>query len=159
MTSPSQRKFKRHCNMHLQHLKLKGLQPKTVEAYSRAIQRIGDYFDHEIYDHTKQQLPIILPICSAPRPGVRSSSIYTASSSSTLMSRINPRGCSQLSIWLLQPSLTLPDTSLPSVRKVWQSGGSVLAFEIRALPSSVHNIDARHILWSSFCFSLVVSQL
>ena len=28
---------------HLQHLKLKGLQPKTIEAYSRTIRRIGDH--------------------------------------------------------------------------------------------------------------------
>ena len=30
------------------HLKLKGLQPKTIDAYSRAIRRMGDYFDHKI---------------------------------------------------------------------------------------------------------------
>ena len=33
---------------HLRHLKLKGLQPKTIEAYSRAIRRLGVYFDHRI---------------------------------------------------------------------------------------------------------------
>ena len=27
---------------HLQHLQLKGLRPKTVEAYARAMRRIGD---------------------------------------------------------------------------------------------------------------------
>lgn len=36
--------------LHQKHLKLKGLQPKTIEAYSRAIRRAGDYFDHQI-DH------------------------------------------------------------------------------------------------------------
>ena len=56
MTSPSERKFKRNYKKHLQHLKLKGLQPKTIEAYSRAIRRIGDYFNHEIDDLSKQQL-------------------------------------------------------------------------------------------------------
>ncbi len=56
MTSPSERKFKRNYKKHLQHLKLKGLQPKTIEAYSRAIRRIGDYFDHKIDDLSKQQL-------------------------------------------------------------------------------------------------------
>ena len=56
MTSPSERKFKRNYKKHLQHLKLKGLQPKTIEAYSRAIRRIGEYFNHEINDLSKQQL-------------------------------------------------------------------------------------------------------
>lgn len=56
MTSPSERKFKRNYKRHLQHLELKGLQPKTIEAYSRAIRRIGDYFSHEIDDLSKQQL-------------------------------------------------------------------------------------------------------
>jgi len=56
MTSPSERKFNRNYKKHLQHLKLKGLQPKTIEAYSRAIRRISDYFKHEIDDLSKQQL-------------------------------------------------------------------------------------------------------
>jgi site-specific recombinase XerD len=46
MTSPNERKFKRNYKKHLQHLK--GLQPKTIEAYARAIRRIGDYFKHDI---------------------------------------------------------------------------------------------------------------
>jgi len=33
---------------HLQHLKLKGLQPKTIDAYARAIRRMGDYFDFQL---------------------------------------------------------------------------------------------------------------
>ena len=56
MTSPNERKFKRNYKKHLQHLKLKGLQPKTIEAYARAIRRIGDYFKHDIDDLSKQQL-------------------------------------------------------------------------------------------------------
>ena len=56
MTSSAERKFKRNYNKHLQHLKLKGLQPKTIEAYARAIRRIGDYFAHDIDDLSKQQL-------------------------------------------------------------------------------------------------------
>ncbi len=56
MTSSTERKFKRNYNNHLQHLKLKGLQPKTIEAYSRAIRRIGDYFKADIEDLSKQQL-------------------------------------------------------------------------------------------------------
>ncbi len=37
-------------------LKLKGLRPKTIEAYSRAIRRIGDYFDYQIDNLSEQQL-------------------------------------------------------------------------------------------------------
>ena len=40
--------FQLHYQRHLQHLKLKGLQPKTIEAYSRAIRRIGERFDYKI---------------------------------------------------------------------------------------------------------------
>jgi integrase/recombinase XerD len=56
MTSPNERKFKRNYTKHLQHLKLKGLQPKTIEAYARAIRRIGDYFAHDIDELSRQQL-------------------------------------------------------------------------------------------------------
>ena len=37
---------------HLKHLKLKGLQPKTIDAYSRAIRRMGDYFSDLIASHS-----------------------------------------------------------------------------------------------------------
>jgi len=50
MNTASSAHFDRHYQSHLKHLKLKGLQPKTIEAYSRAIRRVGDYFDHQI-DH------------------------------------------------------------------------------------------------------------
>ena len=56
MTSSSESDFKRNYQTHLKHLKLKGLQPKTIEAYARAIRRIGDYFHHEINDLSEQQL-------------------------------------------------------------------------------------------------------
>lgn len=56
MTSSSTSDFKRHYQTHLKHLKLKGLQPKTIDAYSRAIRRIGDYFDHNIDALSEQQL-------------------------------------------------------------------------------------------------------
>ena len=49
-------KFEHNYQAHLQHLKLKGLQPKTIEAYSRAIRRIGERFDHHIEDLSEQQL-------------------------------------------------------------------------------------------------------
>ena len=48
--------FERNYALHLQHLKLKGLQPKTIEAYSRAIRRIGARFDGRIDSLTEQQL-------------------------------------------------------------------------------------------------------
>jgi site-specific recombinase XerD len=38
--------YTKHCKL----LKLNGLQPKTIEAYSRAIRRIGEYFHHQL-DH------------------------------------------------------------------------------------------------------------
>lgn len=56
MTACSDATFKRHYETHLKHLKLKGLQPKTIEAYARAIRRIGAYFDHWIEDLSEQQL-------------------------------------------------------------------------------------------------------
>lgn len=56
MTASSEANFKRHYQTHLKHLKLKGLQPKTIEAYARAIRRIGAYFDHQIEDLSEQQL-------------------------------------------------------------------------------------------------------
>ena len=48
MKSRSKENFEQNYQLHLQHLQLKGLQPKTIEAYSRAIRRIGAYFDHQI---------------------------------------------------------------------------------------------------------------
>jgi hypothetical protein len=56
MTAPSQGDFNRQYEAHLKHLRLKGLQPKTIEAYARAIRRIGAYFDHQIDDLSETQL-------------------------------------------------------------------------------------------------------
>ena len=56
MTASSEQTFKRSYQTHLKHLRLKGLQPKTIEAYARAIRRIGAYFDHRIEDLSEQQL-------------------------------------------------------------------------------------------------------
>ncbi len=55
MTKPSTADFDRQYQTHLKHLKLKGLQPKTIEAYSRAVRRIGAHFDHQIDDLTESQ--------------------------------------------------------------------------------------------------------
>ncbi len=56
MTSSPDSNFKQNYQTHLQHLKLKGLQPKTIEAYSRAIRRIGKYFDFQIIALSEKQL-------------------------------------------------------------------------------------------------------
>lgn len=56
MPSLSTPEFDRLYQSHLKHLKLKGLQPKTIDAYARAIRRAGDYFDHQIDALTEAQL-------------------------------------------------------------------------------------------------------
>jgi len=48
--------FKQDYEKHLQHLALKGFQPKTIDAYSRAIRRIGKYFNYDIHELSEQQL-------------------------------------------------------------------------------------------------------
>jgi integrase/recombinase XerD len=48
--------FDRQYQTHLKHLKLKGLQPKTIDAYARAIRRMGTYFSHHIDDLSETQL-------------------------------------------------------------------------------------------------------
>lgn len=52
----SEENFKHHYQSHLKHLALKGLQPKTIEAYARAIRRIGAYFGYRIDALSEQQL-------------------------------------------------------------------------------------------------------
>ena len=56
MKSSDEALFEQNYQLHLKHLKLKGLQPKTIEAYSRAIRRIGGRFDHQIDSLTEPQL-------------------------------------------------------------------------------------------------------
>ncbi len=56
MTTAIEAKFKQDYQKHLQHLHLKGLQPKTIDAYSRAIRYIGDYFEQSIHDLAEPQL-------------------------------------------------------------------------------------------------------
>lgn len=48
--------FEQDYQQHLKHLRLKGQQPKTIDAYARASRRIGEYFDHRIDDLTGPQL-------------------------------------------------------------------------------------------------------
>jgi len=56
MKAPANTRFEQHYQSHLKHLKLKGLQPKTIEAYSRAIRRVGDRFDKQIDNLSEAQL-------------------------------------------------------------------------------------------------------
>lgn len=56
MTTSSESDFKHNYQTHLKHLKLKGLQPKTIDAYARTIRRIGEYFDEQIDDLSEPQL-------------------------------------------------------------------------------------------------------
>jgi hypothetical protein len=48
--------FAQNYQSHLKHLTLKGLQPETIEAYSRAIRRVGDRFDQQIDSLSERQL-------------------------------------------------------------------------------------------------------
>ena len=48
--------FDQRYQTHLKHLKLKGLQPKTIDAYARAIRRMGEYFQHDIGSLSPEQL-------------------------------------------------------------------------------------------------------
>lgn len=56
METTATARFTQSYALHLKHLKLKGLRPKTIEAYARAIRRIGARFDHQIDDLTEAQL-------------------------------------------------------------------------------------------------------
>ena len=40
--------FEGQYQSHLKHLKLKGLQPKTIDAYARGMRRIGEYFAYQV---------------------------------------------------------------------------------------------------------------
>lgn len=53
---PTGPEFAAYYHKHQKSLKLNGLQPKTIEAYSRALRRIGNYFDSRIDDLTSEQL-------------------------------------------------------------------------------------------------------
>ncbi|MEQ1486448.1 site-specific integrase [Methyloglobulus sp.] len=50
------KQFNQNYQTHLKHLKLKGLQPKTIEAYARAMRRIGAYFNNDVNDLSEAQL-------------------------------------------------------------------------------------------------------
>ena len=56
MNATSTAQFEQHYQSHLKHLVLKGLQPKTIDAYARAVRRVGARFDHQIDALTAAQL-------------------------------------------------------------------------------------------------------
>lgn len=56
MNATKAREFERGHALQVKHLKLKGLRPKTVEAYERAIRRIGEHFDGRIDSLSERQL-------------------------------------------------------------------------------------------------------
>ncbi len=53
---PNNPQFNKNYTKHCKHLKLAGYQPKTIEAYARAIRRIGNYFDARLNNLTEEQL-------------------------------------------------------------------------------------------------------
>ena len=55
-TSSTKQHFDGQYQSHLKHLKLKGLQSKTIDAYARAVRRIGTRFDHQIDQLCEAQL-------------------------------------------------------------------------------------------------------
>ena len=54
--TPTDTKFKNYHSLLLKHLRLKGLQPKTIEAYERAIKRIYTFFKGDIEDLSQNQM-------------------------------------------------------------------------------------------------------
>lgn len=53
---PQDKLFNKNYTKHLKHLKLAGYQPKTIEAYARAIRRVGNYFNCRMDSLTTDQL-------------------------------------------------------------------------------------------------------
>jgi site-specific recombinase XerD len=56
MKTANDSKFNRQYDLHCKHLKLKGLQPKTIDAYARAIRRMGEYFGFNLDNLIQNQL-------------------------------------------------------------------------------------------------------
>lgn len=56
MTPSIETKYNQYYSQLCKHLKLKGLQPKTIDAYSHGVRRIAHYFNYHIDDLTTDQL-------------------------------------------------------------------------------------------------------
>ncbi|MEO1883347.1 MAG: phage integrase N-terminal SAM-like domain-containing protein [Methyloprofundus sp.] len=54
--SPVSAHFNRQYELHCKHLMLKGLQPRTIDAYSCAMWRVGEYFNYQLEHLTQVQL-------------------------------------------------------------------------------------------------------
>ncbi len=61
--TPNNKELKQKYDLHCKHLKLKGLQPKTIDAYARAIRRIGAYFNGNLDELTETQLKFLFYGC------------------------------------------------------------------------------------------------
>ncbi len=48
--------FKHYYSLHCKHLRLQGFQPKTIDAYTRAIRRIGEHFQGHLDNLSYDQL-------------------------------------------------------------------------------------------------------
>jgi len=53
---PKDPQFNKYYTKHCKYLILKGLQPKTIDAYTRALRRIGNYFDGQLDYLSQDQL-------------------------------------------------------------------------------------------------------
>ena len=62
--------FDQRYQTHLKHLKLKGRQPKNIDAYARAMRRMGDYFGYSIDNLSPAQLTgcVLIVKSSSSRP-------------------------------------------------------------------------------------------
>lgn len=56
MKTSNNPQFNHYYEQHCKHLRLKGLQPKTIDAYTRALRRIGDYSDFQVDNLNQDQL-------------------------------------------------------------------------------------------------------
>ena len=56
MTTSTESKFNHYYSQFCKHLTLKGLQPKTIEAYTLAIRRMGAYFNYDLVHLSEDQL-------------------------------------------------------------------------------------------------------
>ncbi|MCF6289019.1 MAG: phage integrase N-terminal SAM-like domain-containing protein, partial [Proteobacteria bacterium] len=54
--TPTDIKFKKYHTQQLKNLRLKGLQPKTIEAYERSIKRIYAFFNGKIENLSEDQM-------------------------------------------------------------------------------------------------------
>ena len=87
--------FEQRYASHLKHLKLQGLQTKTVDAYARAIRTMGGHFDWEIDTLSADQLTDYFHqrIASPRTPGAPSSSTCMATSSTLSTYCASPGPC------------------------------------------------------------------